>query len=40
VADGGSALLLSVVIGGIASLYPAYLINRSEPYETIRKGEP
>jgi putative ABC transport system permease protein len=40
VADGGRALLLSVVIGGIASLYPAYLINRSEPYETIRKGEP
>jgi putative ABC transport system permease protein len=39
VADGGSALLLSVIIGGIASLYPAYLINRSEPYETIRKGE-
>jgi putative ABC transport system permease protein len=35
----GSALLLSVVIGGIASLYPAYLINRSEPYETMRKGE-
>jgi putative ABC transport system permease protein len=40
VADGGSALLLCVAIAGIASLYPAYLINRSEPYETIRKGEP
>ena len=40
VADGGRALLLAVLIGGIASLYPAYLINRSEPYETIRKGEP
>jgi putative ABC transport system permease protein len=39
VAYAGSALLLSVVIGGIASLYPAYLITRSEPYETMRKGE-
>jgi putative ABC transport system permease protein len=38
-AYAGSALLLSVVIGGIASLYPAYLITRSEPYETMRKGE-
>ena len=37
--DGGTALLLCVGIGGIASLYPAILINRSEPYETIRKGE-
>jgi ABC-type antimicrobial peptide transport system permease subunit len=36
---GGSALLLSIAIGGIASLYPAYLIIRSEPYETMRKGE-
>jgi putative ABC transport system permease protein len=38
-ADGGSALLLSIGIGGISSLYPAVLITRSEPYETIRKGE-
>jgi putative ABC transport system permease protein len=38
-ADGGSALLLSIGIGGISSLYPAFLITRSEPYETIRKGE-
>jgi putative ABC transport system permease protein len=36
---GGSALLLSIIIGVIASLYPAYLINHSEPYETMRKGE-
>jgi putative ABC transport system permease protein len=39
IAYAGSALLLSVVIGGIASLYPAYLITHSEPYETMRKGE-
>lgn len=38
--DGGSALLLCAGIGGISSLYPAILINRSDPYETIRKGEP
>ena len=37
--DGGTALVLCAGIGGIASLYPAILINRSEPYETIRKGE-
>jgi putative ABC transport system permease protein len=37
--DGGTALFLCAGIGGIASLYPAILINRSEPYETIRKGE-
>jgi putative ABC transport system permease protein len=36
---GGSALLLSIGIGGISSLYPGILITRSEPYETIRKGE-
>ncbi len=33
-----SALLLSIIIGGIASLYPAYRVNHSEPYETIRRG--
>jgi putative ABC transport system permease protein len=38
-ADGGSALLLSIVAGGIASLYPVILITRSDPYETIRRGE-
>ena len=38
-ADGGSALLLSIVIGGLSSLYPALLITRSEPYSGIRKGE-
>jgi putative ABC transport system permease protein len=38
-AIGGSAILLCIVIGGIASLYPAILIGRSEPYETIRRGE-
>ncbi len=37
--DGGSALLLSTVIGGLSSLYPAALITRSEPYESIRKGD-
>jgi putative ABC transport system permease protein len=37
--NGGTALFLCAGIGGIASLYPAILINRSEPYETIRKGE-
>lgn len=36
---GGSALLLSIMAGGIASLYPVVLILRSEPYETIRGGE-
>jgi putative ABC transport system permease protein len=39
-ADGGTTLLLCAGIGGISSLYPAILINRSDPYETIRKGEP
>ena len=38
--NGGSALVLTIAIGGIASLYPAILVNRSEPYDTIRKGEP
>lgn len=33
-----SVLLLSVVVGGIASLYPMALIIRSEPYEGIRGG--
>lgn len=37
--NGVTALLLSAGIGGISSLGPAILINRSEPYETIRKGE-
>ena len=39
-ADGGTALLLCAGIGGISALYPAILVNRSEPYETIREGEP
>jgi putative ABC transport system permease protein len=39
IGNGGSALLLSILIGGLSSLYPAILINRSEPYTTIRKGE-
>jgi putative ABC transport system permease protein len=38
-ADGGIALFLAIVTGGIASLYPAYRITRSDPYETIRRGE-
>jgi putative ABC transport system permease protein len=37
--DGGSTLLLSIGIGGLSSLYPAVIITRSEPYESIRKGE-
>ena len=38
-AGGGAALFICAAIGGISSFYPAMLINRSEPYETIRKGE-
>jgi putative ABC transport system permease protein len=37
--EGGSALLLTMGIAGISSLYPVYLMTRREPYETIRKGE-
>ncbi len=37
-AGAGTALALSVIIGGISSLYPAIRASRSEPYETIRKG--
>ena len=37
--EGGSAILLTIGIAGISSLYPVYLITRREPYETIRKGE-
>lgn len=37
---GGSALLLVAIIGGISSFYPAVLVTRADPYETIRKGEP
>ncbi len=36
--QGGSALLLSILIGGIASIYPVFLITRSSPYEAIRGG--
>lgn len=39
-AEAGSALLLCAGIGGVSSFYPAVLINRSDPYETIRRGEP
>jgi putative ABC transport system permease protein len=38
-ADAGIALLLAIVTGGIASLYPAWRITRSDPYETIRRGD-
>jgi len=38
-ANGITALILCAVIGGIASLYPAIQISRSDSYETIRKGE-
>jgi putative ABC transport system permease protein len=37
---GGTSLLLCAGIGGASSLYPAILINRSDPYDTIRRGEP
>ena len=37
--NGAGALLLSILIGGVSSLYPAVLINRTEPYTSIRKGE-
>jgi putative ABC transport system permease protein len=37
--DGGIALFLAIVTGGIASLYPAWRITRSDPYGTIRRGE-
>lgn len=37
--NGGSALILCIAIGGISSLYPAILVNSSEPYGMIRKGE-
>ena len=36
---GGGALSLAAIIGGIASFYPALLVTRADPYETIRKGE-
>jgi ABC-type antimicrobial peptide transport system permease subunit len=39
-AGGGSALLPALGIAAISSLYPAYLVIRSEPYETIRMGGP
>ena len=38
--NAGSALIICIGIGGIASLYPALMVNRMEPYETIRKGKP
>ena len=38
--EAGTALLLCAGIGGISAVYPALLINRSDPYETIRKGDP
>lgn len=38
--DGCTALLICAGIGGVSSVYPAILVNRSDPYEIIRKGEP
>ena len=38
-ADGTGALVLALGIAGIATLYPAYLTMRAEPYEVIRGGE-
>lgn len=37
--EAGSALLLCAGIGGLSSVYPALLISRSDPFETIRKGD-
>jgi putative ABC transport system permease protein len=37
-ANAAGALLLSLIISGIASLYPVVMISRSEPYDTILKG--
>ena len=37
--NAGSALLLSIFVGGVSSLYPAWIITRSEAYETIRRGD-
>jgi putative ABC transport system permease protein len=34
----GTALGLSVLIGGISALFPAVRVSRTEPYDTIRKG--
>jgi putative ABC transport system permease protein len=39
-AAGGGALLLSIGIVGLSSLYPVVLITSSEPYMAIRGGEP
>lgn len=36
----GSALLLSVVIGGIASVYPTIRVIRSEAFQAIRNNNP
>jgi putative ABC transport system permease protein len=37
-AEGLVTLLLCAMIGGVSAVYPAWLINRSDPYETIRRG--
>lgn len=36
---GGSALLLVILVAGVATVYPAVLIVRSEPYRAIREGD-
>jgi putative ABC transport system permease protein len=36
---GATSFFLCAGIGGISSIYPALRINRSDPYETIRKGD-
>ena len=38
-AHAGTALLLTIGIGGVASIYPAILVGRSDPYELIRRGD-
>jgi ABC-type antimicrobial peptide transport system permease subunit len=35
----GTALALTVVIGGLAALYPAVHYSRMEPYDAMRSGD-
>jgi putative ABC transport system permease protein len=37
-ADASGAIMIPVIISGIASLYPAVLISRSEPYGSLQEG--
>jgi ABC-type lipoprotein release transport system permease subunit len=37
-AGGAISLFLAFGIAGVSSLYPAYLVIHSEPFDTIRRG--